>query len=141
LIFWWVSGMSSGTILIVLFGRVRILYKILGGNVLQENLLVEDNSNLAGYEGKSWSVFNTRDDTWRQTWVDNQSGYIEFKGVLEDNRKIFRTKIKVQGEKDFVSQKVFYNISPNSFTWDWMRSENGGEDWVLLWRIYYKRQE
>jgi hypothetical protein len=76
-----------------------------------------------------------------RTWVDNQSGYIEFKGVLEDNRKIFRTKIKVQGEKDFVSQKVFYNISPNSFTWDWMRSENGGEDWVLLWRIYYKRQE
>jgi hypothetical protein len=87
--------MSSGTILIVLFGRVRILYKILGGNVLQENLLVEDNSNLAGYEGKSWSVFNTRDDTWRQTWVDNQSGYIEFKGVLEDNRKIFRTKINI----------------------------------------------
>jgi hypothetical protein len=72
--------MSSGTILIVLFGRVRILYKILGGNVLQENLLVEDNSNLAGYEGKSWSVFNTRDDTWRQTWVDIKVDILNSRG-------------------------------------------------------------
>jgi hypothetical protein len=117
------------------------IHHILDGSVLQENFIVIDDPNMKGYTGKSWTVFNKRDLTWHQTWVDNQGGYIEFEGITEKDRKIFRTGIKAVDDKRYVSQMIFYNISEEGFTWDWMRSENGGEDWKLLWRIYYNRKD
>jgi len=61
--------------------------RVLGNKVIQENFLAIDAGQLTGYEGKSWSVFNPQNQTWRQTWVDNQGSYLEFIGEFEGNQK------------------------------------------------------
>jgi hypothetical protein len=38
-----------------------------------------------------------------------------------------------------ISRMVFYDISEDSFTWDWESSTDDGDNWTLNWRIEYSR--
>lgn len=109
--------------------------KILDGKVIQENF--EDPST--GFKGTSISVYNPREKVWRQAWADNQGGYFDFIGNLENRNRIFQTHPKKNGEKIIVSRMVFKDIKTDSFVWDWEKSEDGGETWTLQWKLNYER--
>jgi hypothetical protein len=36
---------------------------------------------------------------------------------------------------------VFFNIGEIELDWQWERSEDGGENWNVLWRIHYRRKK
>lgn len=119
---------ASGT---VSKGKNRIL-KILDGKVIQENF--EDET---GFKGTSISVFNPAQKKWHQAWADNQGGYFDFDGEISGDKKIFKTKLREVNGKKIIQRMVFYDITPQSFTWDWEKTENGGKTWTLQWRIHY----
>ena len=114
------------------------VYKILGGKVVCENFTGLSGKN-AGFEGKSWSVY-TAPGTWKQTWVDNSSGYLDFTGSREGDRVIFSRKGTAGDGREVRQRMVFYDIAENSFTWDWETSADQGEHWNLRWRISYHRR-
>ncbi|MCB9306506.1 MAG: hypothetical protein H6565_07920 [Lewinellaceae bacterium] len=97
------------------------------------------NGQFAGFEGKSWSMFDTRSDTWKQTWVDNQGSYLDFTGGKEGENFVFRRSFTDKEGKTLHQKMVFHDIEADRFTWDWMRSKDGKE-WQLLWRVQYSRQ-
>lgn len=112
--------------------------KILGGNVIKENFKASSGS-YKGFVGKSFSVYNPRTEKWKQTWVDNEGGYLDFTGVVEGNKRIFKREgVNQEGEK-ILQRMVFYDITETSFTWDWQISEDNGQTWQLRWRIFYVR--
>jgi len=118
----------------------NVVRKVLGGAVLQENLRALSGAN-AGFDGMSVSVFSGADRRWRQTWVDNQKGYLEFTGgAMGDKRFFARTGTGPDG-KTIHQRMVFYNITPDVFDWDWERSSDGGKSWTLEWRIHYERKK
>lgn len=109
--------------------------KILDGMVLQEHF-----SDVAGnFKGTSISVYNPRYNSWHQAWADNQGGYYNFVGAVDDGRPVFKTKPIEVNDQTIIQRMVFFEIEENSFTWDWEKSIDGGESWTLLWRIDYKR--
>lgn len=114
--------------------------KILDGKVILENFKAES-GNLKGYEGKSVSVYETRTGNWKQTWVDNNSAYIDLTGKVEGNKRIFRTETTGPNGEKMLKRMVFYDITDNSFTWDWESSSDNGNSWELQWRIHYKRSD
>ena len=114
-------------------GKNKIV-KILDGKVIQENF--EDET---GFKGTSISVFNPAQKKWHQAWADNQGGYFDFEGEQAGDKKMFKTKIRETNGKKYVQRMVFYDIKPQSITWDWEKSEDGGITWSLQWRIYYKK--
>lgn len=112
--------------------------RILGGAVIKENFEGLTGSS-AGYIGKSYSVYKQTTGEWKQTWVDNTGDYLEFTGEFEDDIRMFtRTGTDQEGEL-ILQRMVFYNIQPDSFTWDWESSRNNGSTWSLNWRIHYER--
>ncbi len=113
----------------------NVIERILDGKVIQENFKATS-GKLQGFFGKSMSVFNPRNQTWRQAWTDNQGSYFSFLGATEGNKKVFKTTPCDDG---LIQRMVFYNITSNSLTWDWESSTDGGKNWTLQWRIYYKR--
>lgn len=113
--------------------------RILSDRVIKENFEVLSGQN-KGYIGKSWSVYNPSTKTWKQTWVDNQGGYLTFDGKMDGDKRIFERIFQNNEGKLTTQRMVFYNIEENSFTWDWEQSVNNGEDWTLLWRIEYERK-
>ncbi|PKL82892.1 MAG: hypothetical protein CVV24_07805 [Ignavibacteriae bacterium HGW-Ignavibacteriae-3] len=120
-----------------IFNGTNSVRKILGGCVIEENFTGGGNP---AFKGKSVSVFNPALNRWRQTWVDNQGGYLDFTGAFTDDKMVLSRSFQTtEGEKIF-QRMVFYNISSDSLTWDWEISADEGVTWSLKWRINYKRK-
>lgn len=114
--------------------------KVLDGKVIKENFEAQSGA-YEGFVGKSYSVYNSNTGEWKQTWVDNQGGYLDFMGKFEGNKRIFiREGINQEGEP-ILQRMVFYDITEDSLTWDWEMSEDNGETWQLQWRINYERAD
>ena len=111
---------------------------ITGGKVLQENFEVLEGRS-KGFIGTSISVFQPRLNRWKQAWADNQGSYFDFVGDFDGNKRIFKTQPVERNGQQFVQRMVFYNLKEDSFTWDWESSQDGGENWILNWRISYER--
>lgn len=111
---------------------------ILDGTVIKENFEGLTGSS-AGYIGKSYSVYKQTSGEWKQTWVDNTGDYLDFTGEFDDDKRMFtRTGTDQEGEL-ILQRMIFYNIQPDSFTWDWESSRDNGSTWALNWRIQYER--
>lgn len=114
--------------------------RVLDGKVIKESFEAHSGA-YAGFKGRSFSVHDARKGTWKQTWVDNQGGYLDFVGEIDGNKRIFRrTGINPRGEK-VLQRMVFYDITDDSLTWDWEISEDDGKTWQLRWRIFYERAD
>ena len=113
------------------------IYKVMDGCTIQENF----ESPGSGYNGKSWSVYNTQTKTWQQTWVDNQGGYIVLDGKFENAAMTLTTgSTKLPNGKDQIYRMVYHNIAKDSFDWDWESTTDNGTTWVNGWHIHYKRK-
>lgn len=114
--------------------------RILNQQVIRERFKA-DTGAYQGYTGESYSVYQAVSGTWKQTWIDNSGGYLDFVGEFDDGKRMFtRTALNPNGVQ-IHQRMVFYDITDHSFTWDWEVSEDGGDTWELRWRIFYKRSE
>ena len=114
--------------------------KILNSHVVQENLKVLTGP-IAGFTGMSVSVYSPNEKLWHQTWVDNNGGYLDFVGKMENDKRIFFRYFVNSNHQEIIQRMVFYNIKKNSFDWDWMISNNEGKTWQVKWRIHYSRSK
>lgn len=105
---------------------------ILDGKVIQENF-ADPSRN---FKGMSVSVYNPQSKTWHQAWVDNQGGYYDFVGIFNKSSKIFSTDTT----QEVIERMKFYEIQSDAFIWDWEKSTDGGKEYKLNWRIFYKRK-
>jgi len=114
----------------------NIINKILGSCVIEENFNGSPGNDLIG---KSFSVYNPSKKLWQQTWVDNYGGYMIFTGKFEQDKMILSREVQNSEGKIIKQRMIFYNISENSFEWNWEKSENNGISWELSWKIHYSR--
>jgi hypothetical protein len=110
--------------------------RIMDGCVVQENF-----SGLADHlRGTSVSTFDATAHKWKQTWVDNEGGYLDFTGEFKDGQMIlWREATGPEGAK-FLQRMVWKNISANEFDWSWEASQDNGKTWQVKWPIHYKRK-
>lgn len=117
------------------FNRIE---RILDGHVIKESFKALTGA-YKGFEGESYSVYNTQTGVWKQTWVDNNGDYLDFTGEVHGDKRIFKRRGISPGGQEIFQRMVFYDITGDSFTWDWEVSEDNGDTWQLRWRIFYKR--
>lgn len=110
--------------------------KILDGKVIQENFA----DSASGFFGKSWSTWNPRTKEWRQVWTDNQGSFLEFTGQRYGDTLAFAMKPAMVHGEMLVRRMIFYNITEDSFTWDWQSAPEESEEWKVNWRIWYERE-
>jgi len=112
--------------------------RVLENCVVEENFSAGDSGHL---RGMSVSTFDTRAGKWKQTWVDNEGGYLDFVGEFKDGQMILsRHATRPDGTK-IVQRMVWKNIQPNQFDWSWEASKDGGKTWAVQWPIHYKRKQ
>ncbi len=105
--------------------------------VVQENF---SGGTAMHLRGMSVSTFDTRAHKWKQTWVDNEGGYLDFVGEYKDGQMVLaRDGVRPDGTK-VVQRMVFKNITANEFDWNWEASTDGGKSWQIMWPIHYKRK-
>lgn len=111
--------------------------RVLDGCVVEENFNGGDSMHL---RGKSFSIYDARAGKWKQTWVDNEGGYLDFVGEFKDGQMILHREA-VRPDGTHIQQRMVYkNITPNQFDWSWESSSDGGKSWQVQWPIHYKRR-
>jgi len=113
------------------------IHRLLDSCVVQENFSGGDAMHL---RGMSVSLFDTHAGKWKQTWVDNEGGYLDFVGEFKDGQMILaRDAVRPDGTR-VIQRMVFKNITANQFDWNWEASNDGGKTWEVMWPIHYKRK-
>lgn len=90
-------------------------------------------------KGLSHSVYDANAGRWKQTWVDNAGGYLDFVGGWEGDRMVLTREAERNGKR-FLQRMVWFDIRPRAFNWHWERSDDGGKTWQVNWRIEYERK-
>jgi hypothetical protein len=111
--------------------------RILDGCVVQENFSGQEAMHL---RGTSVSIFDLRASLWKQTWVDNEGGYLDFKGQFQNAEMILQREGVAQNGEKILQRMVWKNIRPNELDWSWEASHDGGKTWQVQWPIHYKRK-
>ena len=108
---------------------------------LDDCVIVEHFTGTPGMElrGMSVSTFNRRKGKWQQTWVDNSGGYLDFVGEFKDGQMILVREAVDGKNRKFLQRMVWKNIKPDSLDWSWERSDDGGQNWKVMWPIHYQR--
>ena len=115
--------------------------KTLDGKVIEENFEQDAGDSPPILRGHSISVLQQSSGIWQQAWADNQGGYFSFSASIDGDKRIFATALLSGADNSVRGQRmVFYDIRPDSFSWDWEGTRDGGKSWSLLWRLRYVRQ-
>ncbi|MBS0471830.1 MAG: hypothetical protein JSR60_12210 [Proteobacteria bacterium] len=105
------------------------------GCVIEEHFDGHPGQHLMGH---SVSMYVAPEKIWRQTWVDNEGGYIELSGGPQpDGDFVLTTGRRPSGR---IARMVFSDITPDSFTWRWQSSTDGAA-WNDAWVIHYTRKK
>lgn len=110
--------------------------KSFDGCVIEENF--NGNPGIPKYYGKSLSTYDQNDKKWKQVWVDNTGGYLDFTGKMVDDEVHFSRVVSIKGQPTLQRMR-FYNINYRSFDWSWESSTNNGQTWKVNWAIHYDR--
>jgi hypothetical protein len=132
--FWlgsWTASWAGGS------GRNR-LERILGGKVVHEQFEGASDDGSGGLQGQSWSVYDPERNLWRQTWVDDQGGYLDFVGARVDGCFAFGREALERGE-GARQRMVFRDVEADRFRWTWELSLDRGAAWEVRWSIHYRR--
>jgi hypothetical protein len=111
--------------------------RVMDGCVVEENFSGGDSMHL---RGMSLSIFDIKAQKWKQTWVDNEGGYLDFVGEFKNGQMILAREAKAQDERRLLQRMVFKNITAKDLDWSWERSPDGGKTWQVVWPIHYRRK-
>ena len=112
--------------------------RILDGCVVEETFSGESAMHL---RGRSLSIFDAQDSKWKQTWVDNEGGYLDFTGGLKNGAMSFWREAK-RADGTVVTQRMIWrNVTPDSMDWSWESSKDGGKTWQVVWPIHYQKKK
>jgi hypothetical protein len=114
------------------------IQRILGGRVIHETFEGRDADGSGTLRGESWSVFEPRRRLWRQTWVDDQGGYLDLIGTRVEGWFAFVREAPERGNRAR-QRMVFRDVTPDEFRWTWELSLDGGSVWEMRWAIDYRR--
>jgi len=111
--------------------------RILDGCVVQESFSGRDSMHL---RGTSVSMFDALAGKWKQTWVDNEGGYLDFVGGIKGGQMILQREAVRKDGTRILQRMVWKNITANELDWSWEASRDGGKTWQVQWPIHYKKK-
>jgi hypothetical protein len=75
----------------------------------------------------SVSTYVARSGKGKQTWVNNQGGYLDFVGEFKDRRMMLARETTGPSGDKLLQRMVFNNITENELDWNWESSRDGGK--------------
>ena len=112
-----------------------------GDCVIEENF--EGQMPTGVFKGHSVSVYDPQLGEWRQTWVDNQGGFLAFRGGPDEDgvMRLYGEARTLPDGNTQITRMSWVDVTKDSFDWHWERSLDDGETWQMAWQIHYERAE
>ena len=108
--------------------------------ILNDCVILENWTNSAGKEGKSFNMINTNTGDWEQTWVDDSGNTTEFKkGKRTNNALSFLAEGKDQNNRIQYQRLTFYKNDDGTVRQLGEVSSDGTE-WQVSYDLLYKKK-
>ncbi len=115
---------------------VQRIEPILGGCAIAEHFTAEGPG--VPWAGNSYSVWQPALGKWRQTWVDDQGGYLAFVGAVEDGAMTLYGEPVTRNGGVVEMRMTFLDVTADALRWEWQRKAADGT-WAPQMIIEYRR--
>jgi hypothetical protein len=109
-------------------------------SILDSCVLFENWTGGGGSTGKSFNLYDAVTRSWRQTWVDNTGGIIDFRGGLREGAMVLTGETLGADGKKTAQRMTFTPTSPNEIRQLWEQSSDGST-WTVAFDGVYKRHK
>lgn len=111
--------------------------------ILDDKVIFENWSDVRGFKGKSFTLFDSIQNIWKQTWVDNKGAITEFKGILKNDTIVFLTDSKKNNENKIEANRMtIIKKSNNEVLQTGEVSFDNSKSWQTTYSFrYLKRSE
>jgi peroxiredoxin len=107
---------------------------IMGGCALRETWI-----GSKGNRGTSLNVYSTRDEMWRQTWIDEQGTLLEIRGGLENGSMVMEGEMIGRDGSPARHRIAWTPSDDGSVSQRWTVSTDDGETWKMVFDGTYVR--
>lgn len=110
--------------------------------LIEDGCLILENWTAArGGTGKSFNFYDRSQGKWRQVWVGNTGGALDFAGEYKDNQMRYEGQtIGPNGQKS-LHRLTFFNLGPDRVRQFWETSTDGGKTWMVAFDGTYIRKK
>ena len=109
--------------------------KILNGCVLLENW-----EGAGGSIGKSFNMYFSRDETWRQTWVDGAGGRLDLVGKLDGKDMVLSGEMPGRDGGKVLHEIRWSPLEDGRVKQHWRFSKDSGQNWQDAFLGFYSRR-
>ena len=101
--------------------------------------ILEEYSTPSGYQGKSLNIFDSQQEKWHQTWIDNSGLLLQLNGEFKDGKMVMQgTTYNPQGIATL--NQISWQLLPDGrVNQIWQTSGDQGKTWQLLFDGYYRK--
>jgi tetratricopeptide (TPR) repeat protein len=105
--------------------------------ILGDCVLFENWTSVQGTTGKSFNYYDAAEGHWRQIWVDDSGGVIEFTGQFEQGVLHYTAQTKTPDGGKLLHQLNFSRNPDGSVRQHWLTSNDGGKSWQEAFDGHY----
>ncbi len=104
-------------------------------------VLYENWTSVAGTTGKSFNYYDSAEGHWRQIWIGDRGGVIEFTGQFDSGVLRHTAETRNPGGTTTLHKLDFYPNSDGSVRQHWQQSTDGGQTWQDAFDGHYVKSE
>jgi hypothetical protein len=109
--------------------------------ILNDCVVFENWTGASGYTGKSFNLYDARARKWKQFWVDDRGGMLEFTGEFRDGAMRYEGQSIAQDGKPVIDRLTFFPLAEGRVRQLWEQSPDKGKSWTTVFDGTYVRRK
>jgi tetratricopeptide repeat protein len=108
--------------------------------ILGQCIIFENWSGGGGTNGKSFNIFDSTDNKWHQTWVDDKGTFTHYVGGLQGGSMVVVSDTTVSGKKA-LAKMTFTKLENGDVRQHGENSVDEGKTWTTTFDLIYSRKK
>ncbi|HEY0320726.1 MAG TPA: hypothetical protein VGC66_07235 [Pyrinomonadaceae bacterium] len=109
--------------------------------ILGDCVVFENWTGAGGVAGKSFNLYDATVRKWKQFWVDDRGGMLEFTGEFKDGAMRYTGASTGQDGKPLVDRLTFFPLAEGRVRQLWEQSPDQGKTWNTVFDGTYTRKK
>lgn len=109
--------------------------------ILGDCVLMENWTGAGGMSGKSFNFYDAPKSKWRQVWVDDRGGVLDFEGEFREGAMRFQGETRRADQTTMLHRLTFTRQSADRVRQLWEQSSDGGKTWNVAFDGIYLRKK
>lgn len=109
--------------------------------ILGECVVFENWTGAGGSSGKSFNLYNASTHRWRQIWVDDHGGMLEFTGEFKDGAMRYTGESTARDGKPLMDRLTFFPLAEGRVRQLWEQSADQGKTWNTVFDGTYIKKK